>query len=505
VTLVLPGGDINPSTGRQPEEKTMKAYRTRVLAVLAASVLTTSLSFGDRAQVATNQAVITSMYNTVQVRHGTAGWSDAKLNEVLKPTDAVRTGEDSRAELTIGRTGYIRLDENSHLLITHLDEAGTSSFKALIGGVWVTLAKALGGSSKFEVEMPSAVASVKGTVFRCDVDDEGDSSTYVYEGDVELRANDKRVKLTPAQWARVPRGLKKILLQNMNLQEDDQRPWVAYNRHRDILPHLGDPRIIVALTEGAREPGKSSFIASQALAGMLRRLGFKGASVTKADAGKLSMDRNGWLQWRQKPSATYCIVGKIATEPVRKLSNGGFSMQARGSAVLLQIGKREPLATVTSSASGIGNTAEKAESTALSALGARLGTELSRWIIRAVMSKQGQGVRIDFTGATREQIYALHMAARQSAGAARVVPVRMPAGRLSLVVPGKVQPAVLARFIQARLGNLAEDVKVQGQAIKVKFRSIPSPQRPKIKPGQRPGHRPRPGPKQRPRRRGERR
>lgn len=481
----------------------MKAYFVRVLAVLAASVLTIGPCFGDRAQVATNQAVITSMYNTVQVRHGTAGWTDAKLNEVLRPTDAVRTGDDSRAELTIGRTGYVRLDENSHLLVTHLDEAGTSSFKALIGGVWVTIAKALGASSKFEVEMPSAVASVKGTVFRCEVDEEGDSSTYVYEGDVELRANDKRVKLTPAQWARVPRGLKKILLQKMNLQEDDQRPWVAYNRHRDILPHLGDPRIIVALTEGTREPGKSSFIASQALAGMLRQLGFNGASVTNADAGKLRMDRNGWLQWRQKPSATYCVVGKIATEPVRKLSNDGFSVQARGSAVLLEMGQREPLATVTSSASGVGNTAKKAESTALSTLGARLGTELSRWIVRTVMPKPGQCVRIDFTGVTREQIYALHMAARKSAGADRVVPVRMPAGRVSLVVTGKVEPAALARFVQARFGNLAEDVKVQGQVIKVKLRSTPSLQRPGVRRGRQPGYRPRPGPKQRPRRRGE--
>jgi len=109
----------------------------RAFGIAAATVLIAGLCLGQRAQVATNQAVLAWMYGTVQVRHGTAGWTAATLNDVLKSGDAIKTGADSRGELSLGRDGYVRMDENSHLLLTHLQQGGLSSFKAIVGGVWV--------------------------------------------------------------------------------------------------------------------------------------------------------------------------------------------------------------------------------------------------------------------------------------------------------------------------------------------------------------------------------
>jgi len=162
----------------------MTVPRSAVLATFAALSLCVAIAPADRAQVATNQAVLTSMYGDVQTRHGAAGYHTARLNEVLEPGDGIKTGASSRAELSVGEGGYVRMDGNSQLLVTALDASGTTSFQHIVGGIWVTIERALGGSSKFEVRMPSAVASVTGTVFRCQVDEDGNSDTYVYEGEV---------------------------------------------------------------------------------------------------------------------------------------------------------------------------------------------------------------------------------------------------------------------------------------------------------------------------------
>ncbi|MFP3905089.1 MAG: hypothetical protein ACLFWB_12665, partial [Armatimonadota bacterium] len=110
-----------------------KAIRVLTVVLVAALV---AVSQGDRGQVAAKSAVLTFMYGDVQVRHGASGWTKAQTNETLQPSDAVKTGDDARAELTLAGGGYVRMDENSHLLISHLQDDGVTSFKALLGGVW---------------------------------------------------------------------------------------------------------------------------------------------------------------------------------------------------------------------------------------------------------------------------------------------------------------------------------------------------------------------------------
>lgn len=458
----------------------MKAYPARALGMLLACGMAIGLCLGQRAQVATNQAVVTSMYNDVHVRHGTAGWTEAKLNEVLKPTDAVKTGADSRAEVGIGRGGCVRMDESSHLLITQLQEGGKTSVKALIGGVWVTIQKALTGGGSFEVEMPSAVASVKGTVFRCDVEEDGESSTYVYDGEVEVAAGQERLKVEPSQWAKVPRNLK-IMRQKMNLADDDQRPWVQYNRHRDILPQMGDPRVIVALTEGGTQEGPGSFLASQALAGALRRLGFVGASVSQADATKLTLGADGWLQWREKPDASYCVVGKVAPDAVQRRPDGTFAAQVRGSAALRQFGNPEALATVSATAPGVGPTDRDALAAALRGVGERLGMDLASRVIRAVMAGQQKALRVDFTGANRDQVHALYRMIAGQPKVARAAPFQLPDGRTSLAVVGDLEPGALAAALQGPAGKLNLDVKAVGRTLQVKLKAMSGPPGPRGK------------------------
>ena len=245
----------------------MKAIRLTIALSFVALLVPAGAGWAQRGQVATNQAVLTSMYGDVQTRHGTAGYRAARLNEALAPGDGIKTGASSRAELSVGGGGYVRMDENSQVLVTAIAAGGTTTFQAIVGGIWVTIEQALTGAGRFEVRMPSAVASVTGTVFRCEVGADGASSTYVYEGEVAVDADGEVVHCAADERCRVAPNTRAVI-DRFNLAGDDEAAWVMYNRHRDIVGRLGDPEIIVALREdGLTEMG--SWLASRAVAGQL--------------------------------------------------------------------------------------------------------------------------------------------------------------------------------------------------------------------------------------------
>lgn len=452
----------------------------RASGIVAMICLVLSLSLGERAQVATNQAAITWMYGTVQVRHATAGWTAATLNELLKPGDAVKTGADSRAELSLGRGGYVRMDEDSHLLITYLQADGLSSFKALVGGLWVTIESALTGSSKFQVQMPSAVASVKGTVFRCQVDEDGSSSTYVYEGEVEVEAeaDGERLKLAPSQSARVRPGVK-LALQRMLLDEDDENAWVKCNRHRDILRHLGNPKIMVALTEDGVAGEEGTYLCSQMLASTLRRHGFTETCISRADAAKFAVGENGWIRWRQRTDADYFVVGPVAAVPDKRFDSGLVSARAQAAVHLIDATERRSILKLTAIGPGIGETEREALAHSLRALGQRLGEELAPRIVRELMAEREGALRVDLSGVTsREQVTALRKIINQVDGTVRAAPLPLPGGRISLAVAGPMEPKALAATIREKASDLVQQVRVFDRVIYVKLKAASGQQPP---------------------------
>ena len=448
----------------------MRAKLARLVPIIAVVLVVGTLSLGDRGQVATDSAVVTSLYGDVQCRHGAAGYAPGKLNEVLKPGDAIKTGADSRAEISVGDGGYVRMNENSQLLITYIRSGGVTSFQALVGGIWVTLERALAGGSKFEVQMPSAVASVKGTVFRCEVSEDGESTTYVYDGEVELTAGDEQIAVGPAQCARVPRNLQ-IAMARTNLALDDESPWVTYNRHRDILQHLGNPTVMVALSERGIQAGRGDlYVASATLAAELKRHGIVGASVTPADEANFTIGPNGLVQWRRKPPEDYCIVGHVQVLQVRELKPDLFAARVQGKAMLVEDGDAQAIATVDATNPGVGETERAAVSEALRNLGIRLGQEMAPRIIKELMTKRQGALRIDITGGDREQIEQLRELITAMAGTVRTMPLRLPGGRLSLAVAGDINPDQLAQAIRERGGNMIEMVRALDRVVYVRFK-----------------------------------
>ncbi len=460
----------------------MRPRYLRLLGIFGITLVVLMLSAADRAQVATRKATITFIYGDVQVRHGTAGWQAAKLQGVLNPGDAIKTAASARAEMSIGQGGYVRIDDNSHLLITHLRENGLTSFKTLVGGVWVTIEKALAGNNKFEVQMPSALASVRGTVFRCKVDEAGDSETFVYDGSVAVTAGGKTDNVAASRFARVGRD-KRITLGDTRLDDDDKSEWVQHNRFRDMLRHMGDPRIVVALTDGGEKGRLASLFASAALANTLKRRGFVGASITQQDVSNISFGPNDWVKLGDKVKRNYEIVGRTRVGDIRNINGGKCSARAEGSAYLLPADGRQALAGTTASARGEGDSEEAAVRAALWIVGSRLGTDLMPAMLKEMVYRSPGLIRLEILGDFDRKVVALtRELIKRMDGVTRVTPLPGTDRRITLNIVGDIQPEALADVI--RKGQRVQDVQVRGRVIRVRLKYQPDarpPQQPQAR------------------------
>lgn len=422
-----------------------------MIPVTVLCLLVAIAAYAQRGQIAANQAVVTAKHGDVQTRHGAGGYQPAKLNEVLVPGDGIKTGANSRAEISIGQGGYVRMDANSQILVTALGSSGVTSFQAIVGGVWVTIERALAGASKFEVRMPSAVASVTGTVFRCEVDENGQSQTWVYEGGVDVVVDGQQVRVESDEHCLVPRNLQAVV-DRFNLQGDDEAAWVMYNRHRDIVSHLGDPGIIVALREeGLREQG--GLFASQVLADQLALHGLQSTSVQEAGITDFSFNPDGTINWRRRPSSDYAVIGDISLLQIRPAGPQLFSARLAADVRLVRNGDREPLTAIQVVLPGRGASASEAVRGALQALGRRVGAGLAPRIIRELMQGRPGLLRVDVTAADREQLGSIMRAIRQLDGVLRTAPLVLPGDRISLAVVTSLS----AEELGAALSDVAAD------------------------------------------------
>ncbi|MEW6047057.1 MAG: FecR family protein [Bacillota bacterium] len=128
-------------------------------------------------------------------------WRMLQAGVGLAPGDWVRTGSASFAEL-------VYLDEAARILVegdTLLQVGGgyrslaqvaavrgdLPGYRAALlraGSIWAQVVSGLSRLWRFEVTTPTAVAGVRGTVFRLQVGPRGETRLYVKEGVVELRS-----------------------------------------------------------------------------------------------------------------------------------------------------------------------------------------------------------------------------------------------------------------------------------------------------------------------------
>lgn len=142
-------------------------------------------------------AIIRRFKPDVFVKHADdKTWSDAKMASPLFDSDTLRTESDGYAAVQFMDNSLVKIKPNSLLIIRGevIDKNSTASRIAVeVGEIFLNVTKR---QSKFEVNTPTAVASVKGTSYNTDVDKDGSTTVLVLSGSVELIATKTGQKVT---------------------------------------------------------------------------------------------------------------------------------------------------------------------------------------------------------------------------------------------------------------------------------------------------------------------
>jgi len=431
-----------------------------------------------RAQIAADTVVITSMYGAVSVRHGDAGWQAAKANTILRATDAVRTGKDARAELTVLGGGQVRMEENTHLLIRFQDQEGGLGLQAVIGNVWISIERAFVGPKGFRIEMPSAVAAVKGTVFACSVDEEGNCETTVYDGEVRCEADGGQFDIPMARcFVRGPAVAAHVI--DRDLDRDAVRDWVIWNRRRDLLQALGNPRVFVAAAEHNGTGRQADPIALRRAMTKLQRAGFN-VKLLRPEAVP---DRplSPGLDWLfdqarlpedDRPREDDIVVAAEFLAQAGQAVDGGdtssvYSSRATGRAVIYDPGARRALAEWDARRPGRSGSGTDAGHDALRSLGDRFGEEMPSYLMEAMMAKL-RTTRIVARGIpNRKALYGFAGGLRRHPQIKRVFPRSYHRGVGVLAVATSLGPAEVARWLKQVGGARIADLSVQDMTVEV--------------------------------------
>jgi len=186
-------------------------------------------------------------------------WGPAVLNQGLSQESSLKTGEESRAEISFQDGSVARVDQNSELGFTELASDAKNQRvegRLAVGKLWANVKKLGGKNSSFKTQTTTAVAAVRGTVFRLNLLPDSTTELYVYEGEVTVKPFWAKAKpswppkevegpkeVTMEEWTEIVRAQMKLivkpdkartrLVEGFNPEEDLKDEWVMWNKKRD--------------------------------------------------------------------------------------------------------------------------------------------------------------------------------------------------------------------------------------------------------------------------------
>lgn len=213
----------------------MMGRRLRILVWSVALVATIVAALLITAGPATAKqfATLDVLGGTVDVRAaGAEAFHAGAHGDTLRVGDIVRTASDGRAEIEYFDGSVTRLDFDTEFTLEELTSQGSS--KDIVGtqsggNTFNRVTHLTDSQSRFEVDTPTATASVKGTAFAVRVDELGTSDIWVVEGVVMAVLDDgMRVKVHSGRGITIdPDGTSDgvYVLTDAQLGED----WLEFN------------------------------------------------------------------------------------------------------------------------------------------------------------------------------------------------------------------------------------------------------------------------------------
>lgn len=236
-----------------------------VLALAAALFLLGAVQLGAKAASIAKITFYTGEVKTQPPKKD--DWKKAIFQQSLANGEKIKTWDQSRAEIGFSDGSIIRIDGNSSLDIVDAkkDKAGQQvEAKVWSGKVWANVNK-MSKKSKFELESPTAVAAVRGTVYRMAVSPDRTTRIAVYSGAVAVKPHpdffmEQKAKaggrpgeiegpaeiagpteVTLEQWIQIVKVHQEITINpdgsygivQFNPELDAQDDWVRWNQERD--------------------------------------------------------------------------------------------------------------------------------------------------------------------------------------------------------------------------------------------------------------------------------
>lgn len=209
----------------------------------------------------------------------------AEVGRLVRAGDVVRTGPDGCVHLRWVRwAGGMRIKigpearfEVVRAVRNRSTEDEESRLRVDRGKIWVRLRRALTGRSKFEVETPTVVAAVRGTVFSVAVAENGATEVEVLEGQVKVTGTEgAEGTLTGGSQTRLGSGQRSVATRPLTLEELES--W------REEVGLVGPFLAVASPADGITVEGEAVEVSGRAEPGVAVRVNQQEATVSERGA-----------------------------------------------------------------------------------------------------------------------------------------------------------------------------------------------------------------------------